>query len=218
MKFTPQSRLIVSSINRSHILNCNFIKCPMMYEQKWAGYEIKNIASREGAPVVDYPRDVQHINFWGFPTFGGCFPYKLEQFVAVQIVILPAFVLDLYTRMKNGVNVERMTKRKGTQCTFVSSIKQTTIVKLNLFLTYKSFDFKFFRPLCISVSSFLYFLWSRCVQHIYNNSNNNKNMSVCQPWLNLFLLFLSLCLSLSRFHSISLYHLIALFITSFLFY
>ena len=68
---------------------------------------------RVGAPVVDYPRDVQRINFWGFPTFGGCYSYKGRTICCCTDRNSSGVCLGLYTGMKNGVNVERMTERKG---------------------------------------------------------------------------------------------------------
>lgn len=85
------------------------------------------------------------------------------------------------------------------------SIKQTTIVKLTLFPVYKSFDFKFFRPLCISISSFLFYDLALSSKFITIATTVRITLGSANHDSTYFY-------SLSRFHSISLYYLIALFI------
>lgn len=87
-----------------------------MSDDVWAEvYRIRNkkYCEREGAPVVDYQRDVQRTNFWGFSYFWGMLSLQAGTICCCTDRNSSGVCLG----MKNGVNVERMTERKGTQCT-----------------------------------------------------------------------------------------------------
>ena len=100
----------------------------MIYEQKCTGYEIKNIASRRSARSWLSTRCSAY-KFLRISYFWGMLYLQAGTICCRTDRNSSGVCHGLYTGMKNCVNVERMTKRKGTQCTLVLSIKQTTIVE-----------------------------------------------------------------------------------------
>lgn len=99
-------------------------------------------------PTRDNVSSWLSVRLWAYKFFRifylwTCFSYKLEQFVVVADRNSRDVCLELYMQVKNGVNVERITKGKGAQRILLLSVRRTTmLVQLKSFLRCDSSGFE----------------------------------------------------------------------------